>query len=164
MPAMPRRAALLVACFAVALAVALPAMAQQLLGPNLAPPPSAAIAAPIAPLTTTARTTSDDRLAFNAAESWLIPHYFEQVREKQKRAARSKKYERALPEGIRTDPAKGELLPLTVLARLDRLPGPLQRELPPNRPDTDRVVVGKNVLMVRRSTGEVLDILPNILH
>ena len=164
MPAMPRRAILPAAGLAVSLVVALPAMAQQLLGPNLAPPPSAAIAAPVEPLNTPQRVVADDRVAFNATENWLIPHYFEQVREKQKRAARSKKYERNLPEGIRANPAKGDLLPLTLLARLDRLPGPLQRELPPNRPDTERIVVGKNVLMVRRSTGEVLDILPGILH
>ena len=55
------------------------------------------------------------------------------------------------------------MLPLDLLAGLDRLPGPLLRDLPPNRPNTDRVVVGKNVLMVNTATGEVLDILQNIL-
>jgi hypothetical protein len=166
---MPRRAAI-AAGFAVAaltvaaLTTAMPACAQ-LLGPNLAPPPAAVIqpADPGMPSVPPVRAPVDDRIAFNAAETWMIPHYFDQVRDKQKRAARSKKYPRDLPEGIASDPAKGDLLPLPVLARLERLPAPLLRDLPPNRPDTDRVVVGKNVLMVRRSTGEVLDILPNIL-
>jgi hypothetical protein len=143
------------------------AWAQQplLLGPNLAPQPAAAIApVPQDILPAQPRGPVDERIAFNAAEGWLIPHYFEQVRQKQKRASRSKKYPRALPDGIAADPAKGDLLPLGVLARIDRLPGPLQRELPPNRPGTDRVIVGKNVLMVNRVTGEVLDILPNVLY
>lgn len=137
----------------------------QMPGPNLAPPPALNPASrePVAIITAPERVI-DDRIAFNSSERWIIPTYFERVREKQRRAARSKKYERNLPAGIKANPAKGDLLPMSVLATLDRLPGPLLHDLPPNRPNTDRVVVGKNVLMVSTATGEVLDILPNILY
>jgi hypothetical protein len=152
---------------AVAGVVALPASAAQaqMPGPNLAPPPAATLGQPQQQeaLITAPQPVIDDRIAFNSAERWIIPTFYERVRDRQKRAARSKKYERALPAGITADPAKGELLPMPLLARLDRLPGPLLRNLPPNRPETDRVLVGKNVLMVSTATGEVLDILPNIL-
>ncbi|PJI37627.1 hypothetical protein [Ferrovibrio sp.] len=138
----------------------------QMPGPNLAPPPAATLGQPQQQeaLVTAPRQVIDDRVAFNSAERWIIPTFYQRVREKQKRAARSKKYERVLPAGITADPAKGEQLPMTLLARLDRLPGPLLRELPPNRPETDRVLVGKNVLMVNTATGEVLDILSGVLY
>ncbi|MEK9969818.1 MAG: hypothetical protein VW600_11830 [Ferrovibrio sp.] len=150
---------------ALVAALTAPAALAQGLGPNLAPaagsviaepPPAIAITVPLQPI--------DERVAFNHAERWIIPTYFERVREKQRRAARSKKYVRALPAGITHQPAKGEVLPLPLLASLERLPGPLVRGLPPNRPETDRIVVAKDVLMVNTATGEVLDILPNILH
>ena len=138
----------------------------QMPGPNLAPPPAATLGQPQQQeaLIVVPQQVIDDRVAFNSAERWIIPTFYERVREKQKRAARSKKYERVLPAGLSADPAKGDLLPVTLLATLDRLPGPLLRDLPPHRPNTDRVVVGKNVLMVSTATGEVLDILPNILY
>lgn len=137
----------------------------QMPGPNLAPPPAVNPNSPAStPVFTATTQVIDERIAFNASERWIIPTFFERVRDKQKRAARSKTYDRDLPAGIKANPAKGDLLPMTVLATLDRLPGPLLRELPPNRPNTDRVVVGKNVLMVSTATGEVLDILPNILY
>lgn len=135
------------------------ALIQQ--GPGLAPvpgqpqeppPPVAEVVWPV-----------DDRVAFNPPEQWLIPRYFQKVREQQKRAARSKRYDRALPAGLTRDPAKGDHLSPAVLAELSRLPGPLLRELPPARPGTDRVIVGKNVLMVATTDGQVLDILPGIL-
>jgi len=157
-----RRAAL-TASFAAALLAASTAQAQ-ILGPNLAPPPALPsdtqpqAAAVIAP-----QQAIDDRTAFNSSERWIIRTFYERVREKQRRAARSKKYERVLPAGITTAPARGDLLPLTLLAALDRLPGALLRELPPARPSTDRLMVGKDILMVSTSTGEVLDVLPNIL-
>ena len=136
----------------------------QMPGPNLALPP-----APLndtqqqAALFTAPPVVIDDRIAFNTSERWIIPTFYQQVREKQKRAARSKKYDRVLPAGLSRAPAQGDLLPLTVLAGLDRLPGPLLRDLPPARPNTDRVLVGKDVVMVNTATGEVLDILPGIL-
>jgi len=139
-------------------------MAQaQMPGPNLAPPPAATLGQQQA-LIVAPRQAIDDRTAFNNAERWIIPTFYARVREKQHRAARHRTYERVLPAGITADPAKGEQLPMTLLARLDRLPGPLLRELPPNRPETDRVLVGKNVLMVNTATGEVLDILSGILY
>lgn len=138
----------------------------QMPGPNLAPPPAASLGQQQqqAAIVVVPQQVIDDRVAFNSAERWIIPTYYSRVREKQHRAARSKRYERDLPAGIKADPAKGDLLPLPLLASLDRLPGPLQRDLPPARPNTDRVVIGKNVLMVSTATGEVLDILQNILY
>lgn len=136
----------------------------QMPGPNLAPPPAILNDAPQqTALVTAPLPVVDERVAFNTSERWIIPTFYERVRDKQKRAARSKKYDRVLPAGISRAPAKGDLLPTTVLARLDRLPGPLLRDLPPARPNTDRVLVGKDIVMVNTATGEVLDILPNIL-
>lgn len=137
----------------------------QMPGPNLAPPPALLNETQQqTPLITAPQQAIDDRTAFNSSERWIIPTFYERVREKQRRAARSKKYERALPAGIAAAPAKGDLLPATILASLDRLPGVLLRELPPARPSTDRIMVGKDILMVNTSTGEVLDVLPNILY
>jgi hypothetical protein len=153
-----------IAGLATALLVGLPAAQAQMPGPNLAPPPAlpgdnsqqtASFTAP--------QQVVDDRVAFNSSEHWIIPTYYTRVREKQHRAARSKKYKRDLPAGLSRDPARGDLLPMAILATLDRLPGALLRELPPARPDTDRVMVGKNILMVSTATGEVLDILPDVL-
>ncbi len=156
------RRALLAAGFA-ALLVSPPAQAQPQM--NLAPPPALPVeAAPQTPLITAPRQAVDERIAFNSSERWIIPTFYDRVREKQRRAARNKKYERILPAGIAAAPARGDRLPVTVLASLDRLPGPLLRELPPARPNTDRIMVGKDILMVSTSTGEVLDVLPNILY
>ncbi len=156
--------AFLTAGFAAALLVASTAQAQTR-GPNLAPPPALpSDTQPQAAMFTAAPQAVDERVAFNSSERWIIPTFYERVREKQRRAGRSKKYDRALPAGIAAAPAKGDLLPMTVLATLDRLPGPLLRNLPPARPQTDRVMVGKDILMVSTSTGEVLDVLPNILY
>lgn len=148
---------------AATLLVGISAAQAQMPGPNLAPPPSLPSESQQTASFTAPQQVIDDRVAFNASERWIIPTFYERVRDKQRRAARSKKYERVLPAGLSRDPAKGDLLPMAILARLDRLPGPLLRELPPARPDTDRVMVGKNILMVSTATGEVLDILPGIL-
>lgn len=157
------RGALLAAGLAALLAAS-PAQAQMP-GPNLAPPPLlSSDAQSQAAIFTAAPQAVDERIAFNSSERWIIPTFYERVREKQRRAARNKKYERTLPAGIAAAPARGDRLPVTVLASLDRLPGPLLRELPPARPNTDRVMVGKDILMVSTSTGEVLDVLPNILY
>lgn len=149
------------------LLVLLPAAAlAQMPGPNLAPPPAATLGQQQqqAAIVVAPQQVIDERIAFNSAERWIIPTFYQRVREKQRRAARSKRYERVLPPGISADPAKGDRLPLPLLASLDRLPGPLLRDLPAARPQTDRVVVGKNVLMVSTASGEVLDVLVNILY
>lgn len=131
-------------------------------GPGLAPIPSQP--ADVAPLPDPAPVVRqvDDRVAFNPTEQWLIPNYFQRARDRQKRAARSKRYERALPAGLTQEPAKGDRLSPAILAELHRLPGPLLRELPPARPGTDRVIVGKSVLMVS-ADGQVLDILSGVI-
>lgn len=105
----------------------------------------------------------DDRIAFNSTEQWMIPLYFQRVRETQKRAARSKRYVRAMPAGLTQSPAKGDQLSQSVLTELTRLPAPLVRDLPPARPGTDRVIVGNDVMMVSTANGAVLDILSNII-
>lgn len=149
------------------LAALLPAsVAQaQLTGPGLAPPPAPAFntAPQPAAIVAVPQQPIDDRVAFNSSERWIIPTFYQRVRDKQQRAARSKRYERTLPAGLNAPPAKGDLLPMTLLASLDRLPGPLLRDLPPARPGTDRVMVGKDILMVNTATGEVLDVLDNVL-
>lgn len=149
---------------AATLLVGLSSAQAQMPGPNLAPPPALPSDSQQMASFTAPQQVIDDRIAFNSSEHWIIPAYYTRVREKQHRAARSKKYERVLPAGISRDPARGDLLPMAILATLDRLPGALLRELPPARPNTDRVMVGKNILMVSTATGEVLDILPDILY
>jgi len=130
-----------------------PALAPQPIQPSAIAPPTAAM--PVV-------RVADDRVAFNTTEQWLIPYYFSQQRQKQRRAARSKRYDREMPAGMAQTPAKGDVIPRGTLAELRRLPGPLLHDLPPARPGTDRVIVGKDVLMVT-ANGQVLDILPNII-
>lgn len=143
---------------------ALPGAAQSAFpGLQAAPPPPSEPqqtlpAAPTAPL-----PPIDDRVAFNHAERWIIRDYFERVREQQLRASRRKVYERALPAGLQQPPAKGDMLSATAIADMRPLPGPLLRQLPPARPDTIRRIAGKNALMLRASTGEVLDVLENVV-
>lgn len=117
------------------------------------------VAAPVASL-----PPIDESIAFNHAERWIIPNYFSSVREQQLRAGRSKKYQRDLPAGLKQPPAKGDQLPATIVAGMRPLPGPLLRELPPARPDTMRRIAGQNVLLLRSSTGEVLDILSSVIY
>jgi hypothetical protein len=152
-----------IAGLAAALLVGLPAAQAQMPGPNLAPPPALPGNSQQTASFTVPQQVVDDRVAFNSSEHWIIAAYYTRVREKQHRAARSKKYKRDLPAGLSRDPARGDLLPMTILATLDRLPGALLRELPPARPNTDRVMVGKNILMVSTASGEVLDILSDVL-
>lgn len=135
---------------------------------NLAPPPPAptlppAFSASQGPVAQRAAQI-DDRIAFNSTERWLIPNYFQRVREKQTRASRAEKFRRGLPEGIAKAPVKGDVLPANVVAGLHRLPGPLLRELPPARPDTERLVVGTDIILLRPSSGEVLDVLGKVIE
>jgi len=98
-------------------------------------------------------------VAFSHAERWIIPDYFFEVRLRQIRASRSKTHERALPQGLTAPLTRGDVVPAGVMAGLRALPGPLLRQLPPPRPDTMRRIAGQDVVMLRSSTGEVLDIL-----
>ena len=75
-----------------------------------------------------------------------------------------KVYERALPAGLTEPPAKGDILPASVIADMRPLPGPLVRELPPARPDTERLVVGTDIILLRPSSGEVLDVLDRVIQ
>lgn len=161
---LPTASLVLLSALAAMAALTSPALAQSNAfsqGPGLAPVP----VAPTAINLETAPTVRpvDERVAFNPPEQWMIPKYFQKVREQQRRAARSKRYDRALPAGLSKDPSKGDHIPLGILAELHRLPGPLLRDLPPARPGTDRVIIGKNVVMVGIADGQVLDILPNII-
>lgn len=129
-------------------------------GVNLAPPAPIPMQQPSAPATAPQPTAAiDENVAFNHTERWLIPRYFSNVRGNQSHASRAKKYQRALPKGIEKMPQKGDVLSPGVVASLHRLPGPLLRDLPAARPDTERLVVGTDIIMLRRSSGEVLDII-----
>lgn len=121
-------------------------------------PPPVFQAAPVDP-----GKTVDEAVNFSHAERWLIPYYFTKVRSKQERASRSKKPKRALPEGLDKVPEVGQTLSPGILSTLRPLPGPLVRDLPPRRPDTERYIVGSDVLLVRPSTGEVLDKLGGVI-
>ncbi len=140
------------------------AYAQAPLSGSTLAPSSPMIAQPQTSVTAMPQTPIDERIAFNHAERWLIPYYFDDVRIKQRRAARDKTQPRALPAGLTVAPAKGDLLQPAVMAELRRLPSPLIRQLPKERPDTTRLIAGKDVLMLRRSTGEVLDVLGNAIR
>lgn len=109
-----------------------------------------------------AAETIDPAIQFNTTERWLIPYYFDKIRERQTRANRSNVYDRALPAGIEKQPGIGDRLPLAVLPDLRRLPGPLQRDLPPRRPDTERYIIAQDIVLVRPSSGEVLDIIGGV--
>lgn len=141
------------------------ALGQQV---NLAPPPPPSTLPPasIVPQGPVAQPAAqiDDRTAFNSTERWLIPHYFQKVRDKQTRASRAEKFQRVLPDGIAKAPSKGDVLPANVVASLHRLPGPLLRSLPPARPDTERLVVGTDIILLRPSSGEVLDVLGKVIE
>lgn len=134
---------------------------------NLAPPPpppsTSMQVQPFAPAVPQAARI-DERTAFNSAERWLIPYYFQRVRDKQTRASRAEKFQRRLPAGIAKAPGKGDVLPANVVAGLPRLPGPLLRDLPPARPDTERLVVGTDIILLRPSSGEVLDVLDKVIQ
>lgn len=106
--------------------------------------------------------TIDPAVQFNRTERWLIPYYFDKVRERQTRANRSNVYERALPAGIEKQPAVGDRLPVSVLPDLRLLPGPLRRDLPPRRPDTERYIIAQDIVLARPSSGEVLDIIGGV--
>src|SRR3546814_5066813 len=71
---------------------------------------------------------------------------------------------RDLPAGLTQAPAPGDILPPAILAEMTPLPKPLIRELPRVRPDTSRYIAGRDVLLVQRSSGKVLDVLSGIVH
>jgi len=148
----------------LSLAAAMPAAAQNAASFFEMPPPEAQIPPPaiqVAP--TEPQTPIDQSVAFSRSERWLIPYYFTKLRSQRKHASRSKGEKRELPEGLTKSPEIGETLPLSLLPELRLLPKPLTRELPPRRPDTQRYVIGSDVVLVRPSTGEVLDKLPNVI-
>jgi len=140
------------------------AASAQTRGPQALPP-----AAPQAQAEPDASVPSpdiiyDEATQFNRTERWLIPSYFQKLRDKQRRAARSKVYQRILPAGLENPPVAGDVLSASVLANLHRLPGPLVRDLPARRPDTQRYVAGKDILLVQPSTGKVLDVIAGVIH
>ncbi|MCB2102692.1 MAG: hypothetical protein KDE22_17575 [Rhodobacterales bacterium] len=63
-----------------------------------------------------------------------------------------------LPPGL----AKRQTLP-PGLAKRD-LPPDLRHDLPPPRPGTQRVIVDRNVVLIERATGLVLDILEDVVR
>src|SRR3546814_20112303 len=63
-------------------------------------------------------------LQFDRSERWLIPNYFQNIRDRQRRASRYKIYPRDLPAGLTQAPAPGDLLPPAILRELKPLPQP----------------------------------------
>jgi len=89
LPPFPR-SGLMMAAMLMGLLTTDAALGQQV---NLAPPPPPSTLPPasIAPQGPVAQPAVqiDDRIAFNSTERWLIPHYFQKVRDKQTRASRA---------------------------------------------------------------------------
>lgn len=162
-PALPPVVAALAAALLLVPACGGPALAQTHIAPPRPQPPPQPTPLPQA-VPAQPQQPVDERSAFNSTEQWLIPHYFAQIRDRQNRAGRQKEFERALPAGLQQPPGKGDILPPAIRAEMPRLPGPLVRELPPRRPDTERLIAGKDVLLVRASTGEVLDIIGDVIY
>lgn len=121
-------------------------------------------AAAAAPAPTPAGPQINAAIQFDKSERWIIPKYFQDIRDRQRRASRYKVYPRDLPAGLSQAPEPGEILPPAVLAKMEPLPKPLILELPRARPDTSRYIAGKDVLLVQRSSGKVLDVLSGIVH
>lgn len=131
------------------------------------PPPGTPLtsgAATVAPAPAPASAPLNAALQFDQSERWLIPNYFQGIRDRQRRASRYKVYPRDLPAGLKQQPAAGDILPPAVLAEMEPLPKPLVRELPRARPDTRRYIAGKDVILVQPSSGKVLDVLRGVLH
>ncbi|HEX6958679.1 MAG TPA: hypothetical protein VF194_11900 [Ferrovibrio sp.] len=106
----------------------------------------------------------NEAIAFNRTERWLIPFYFDKEYGNRRHAARGKRNTRAAPASFEKAPEIGDVLTAAQIADLPRLPGPLVRDLPPRRPDTQRYVAGPDVLLVQQSTGKVLDKLGGVVR
>lgn len=99
---------------------------------------------------------------FAGPDQWIIPRYFERLREDQIRAKASrKKMTRALPAGVTKRPAKGDILP----GNFDRQPLPtaLIRDLPRLPKGLDRVILAQDIALVR-SDGLVLDVITDVVQ
>ncbi|MEL3889064.1 hypothetical protein V6B08_02260 [Ferrovibrio sp. MS7] len=99
---------------------------------------------------------------FAGPDQWIIPRYFERLREDQIRAKASRKnMARELPPGLSKLPAKGDVLPLNFERR--PLPSALRRDLPKLPAGLERVVIAQDVALVR-SDGLVLDIISGVVR
>ena len=68
---------------------------------------------------------------------------------------------KGLPPGIAKNLARGKPLPPGIAKRY--LPNDLRSLLPSPCPGTNRVIVGRDVLLVQATKGLILDILNNVL-
>ncbi len=99
---------------------------------------------------------------FAGPDQWIIPRYFERLREDQIRAKASRKsMERALPAGVAKQPVKGDMLPPNFERR--PLPSALRRDLPKLPSGLERVVIAHDVALVR-SDGLVVDVISGVVR
>ena len=68
---------------------------------------------------------------------------------------------KTLPPGLQKQLDKNGTLPPGLAKR--ELPSELERQLPPAREGTERVVAGNDVVLIHQATGVVLDILKDII-
>jgi|GEM_PF-4746074 len=98
---------------------------------------------------------------FAGPDQWIIPRYFERLREDQIRAKASrKKMARELPPGVAKRPAKGDILPGNFERR--PLPTALTRDLPRLPSGIDRLIFAQDIALVR-SDGLVLDVIADVV-
>lgn len=99
---------------------------------------------------------------FAGPDQWIIPRYYQRLRDDQHRAKTSRKnMQRGLPAGLTQQPAKGERLPMGFVR--EPLPTALLRDLPALPNGIERLVIAQDVVLLR-GDGLVLDILPNIVR
>lgn len=103
-----------------------------------------------------------DVTAFVAPDRWIIRDYFVR-RQKDRLLSKEdrRRSTRALPVGLSTQPRAGDILPAF---ERNPLPQPLLRDLPRLPPGVERVVIGHDVILLRIRSGEVIDVLADILR
>ncbi|MBP7062880.1 hypothetical protein [Ferrovibrio sp.] len=99
---------------------------------------------------------------FAGPDQWIIPRYYQRLRDDQHRAKASRKnMPRDLPAGLSQRPAKGAMLPMNFVREL--LPSALLRDLPALPGGIERLVIAQDVVLLR-GDGLVLDVLPNVVR
>jgi len=103
-----------------------------------------------------------DVTGFVAPDRWIIRDYFVR-RQKDRLLSKEdrRRSTRALPVGLSGQPKAGDILPAF---ERNPLPQPLLRDLPRLPPGVERVVIGHDVILLRTGSGQVIDVLPDILR
>lgn len=107
--------------------------------------------------------TADEVTMFISPDNWIIRDYFERHRKDQiiSREERKTGSQRALPVGLSGQPKAGDFVPPH---EINRLPRPLERDLPRLPDGMVRAVIGRDVVLLRTATWQVVDVLPGILR